>query len=125
MRLREGCVLRAGRDSPPPARIGQGARALRGVSGHGLWGGAEALTHLTAPTPGLGGGLGMQAWPRARTLPHRPLQGLPGPGRLGREAGRAVPRYSSRPSPGARLGWNRDQPGPGALASAMFSCPTR
>lgn len=46
-----------------------------------------------------------------------------GPGLLGREAGRVVPPTPQAPS-GARLGWNHDQPSPGALALAIFSCPT-
>ena len=38
-------------------------------------------------------------------------------------AGRVVPPTPQAPS-GALLGWNRDQPSPGALALAIFSCPT-
>lgn len=113
--------VRAGRDSPPPARVGAGcAPCAGGECGQGRWAGAEASESTPRlHSPGWVAGVALGPAPSAA----RPLQGHPGPGgSAGRRGGRC--RLLLRPSPGAPLGWNRDQPSPGALASATFSCPT-
>lgn len=126
VRLRGGCVCaQGGTVRRPPAR--SRVRALRGRwAGHGLSGRCGSLggAHLTAPTPRVGWRAGRRAWAlgplRAAPSSGTTRAGAARPG--GGQGGAALP---SGPLPERRLGWNRDQPGPGALASAMFSRPTR